>query len=512
MEGFKRALGPIGLGLILVGGVAYGILYTSGPAAFLPLLLGLVLSVISIVINYRDRKTQSMSRSARFGINTGAAVIFLAAIMIFLQTLSTRHNIRLDTTANKRFSLSSQTVKVLRGLEDRVVFSCFFRDGTQEQSICEDLLREYRNGSSLVEFRFIDPDRHPLVARRYNVTDYGVIVAESGEREEKAYDITEHALTNTLLRVTRERKKSVCFITGHGENSIEDSAEGGYTELKTSIERENFDVRDIFLMHEDSIPAGCDVLVIAGPRNDIFPQEKEILERYLDEGGKALLLLDPVSELPLISELAAAYGIVVGRDIVVDRFGKLLAGNYLSPIVNSYGDHPITSEFRTATVYAQARSIIPAEQTPPGIRVDIIGWTGNGAYGETSIDTLIAIGKTQFEGESDLAGPVSLAVAASAGKDADAAHGTRLAVFGDSDFVRNANIGLSGNRDLVLNTINWLAEQEDLIAIRPVEDVTQPVLISARAGRVVFWLPVVGLPALIALLGISVAIRKRTSP
>lgn len=512
MEGFKRALGPVGLGLILVGGVTYGILYTSGPPAFLPLLLGLVLSVVSIVINYRERKSQSVSRSTRFGINTGAAVIFLAAILILLQTLSTRHNLRLDTTKNKRFSLSSQTVKVLGILEDQVSFSCFFKDGTQARGLLEDLLREYRNENNLVSFRFIDPDRYPLVARRYNIADYGVIIAESGEREEKIYDITENALTNTLLRVTHERKKTVCFVTGHGENSIEDAAEGGYSELKMSIERENYDVRDVFIMHEDSLQAGCDVLVVAGPRNDIFPQEQAILERYLTGGGKALLLLDPVAELPLISGLAADYGIEVGKNIVVDRFGKLLAGNYLSPIVNNYGDHPITTDFRMATVYAQARSIVPAQEIPPGVAVDIIGWTGNGAYGETNIDTLIAIGKTQYEGESDLAGPVSLAVAASTSAGTGETGGTRLAVFGDSDFVRNANLALSGNRDLILNTINWLAEQEDLISIRPVEAITQPVLISARAGRVVFWLPVVGLPALIALLGITAAVRKRTSP
>ena len=126
MLGLKKIIGPIGLILILIGGVTYGILYTSGWLAFLPLFSGLVLTVISIVLQARETRTEGSRRSARLGFNVGASVIFLAAIMIFLQTLSSRHNIRLDSTSNRRFSLSQQTTSILRSLNRDIVFSCFF--------------------------------------------------------------------------------------------------------------------------------------------------------------------------------------------------------------------------------------------------------------------------------------------------------------------------------------------------------------------------------------------------
>ena len=130
MELMKKIIGPLGFALILVGGVMYGIFYTSGGLAILPLLLGLLLTVASVAMNLRSSRSEASRRLTRYGLNAGASIVFLAAILIFLQTFSSRHSARIDTTENRRFSLSRQTVNIINGLENEIEVTCFFKETT----------------------------------------------------------------------------------------------------------------------------------------------------------------------------------------------------------------------------------------------------------------------------------------------------------------------------------------------------------------------------------------------
>ncbi len=504
MIGFKKIIGPLGLVLILIGSVTYGILYTSGFIAFLPLFSGLALTAVSIVLQARETRTEGSRRTARLHLNVGASVIFLAAIMIFLQTLSSRHNARLDTTSNKRFSLSQQTESILEGLDREIVFSCFFKETTAGKKELQDLLLEYRDISKFITYRFVDPDKDPITARRYEVKSYGTIVVESGDRESKLYEISESKITNSILKTIRNQKKKICFVTGHGERSIEDADTEGFAKLKRAILDENYEAEEILTLREDELPEDCYILVIAGAEKDIFAPEKNLISRYLERGGNLLVLLEPILELPELCELVGGYGIEIGDNVIIDRFGKVLAGNFLTPVVNQYGEHPITENFKHASFFPQARSVMPSDTPPEGVSLVVLASTSESAYAESNIDMILDEGKTQFEGEADLRGPVGLAVVA-AGTDG------KLIAFGDADFASNAYLELGGNRDLIMNTISFLAEEKDLIAIRPKDPVTQPVILTSRQGRMIFWLPVIGIPAFIGALGIAISVRKRKS-
>lgn len=518
MERLKLLAGPVGLALILIGGVTYGILYTSGPIAFVPLLVGLALVLFSLVSILREPESHGYRRTARYGMHAGASIVFLAAILILLQTLSARHNTRFDTTKNKRFSLASQTVQILNTLERDVTFTCFFKGTSTGKIELEDLLKEYANINPRITYTLIDPDKDPVTTRRYGVTNYGTIVVESGDVEAKILEITESTITNAILKVTREEKKVVYFLAGHGEKSVTNADTDGYSKLREAIADEHYDVKELLTLREEAIPDDCEILVIAGAEKDLFSRERDVVSRYLSGGGNALILLEPILEHTELETIIADYGIEVGDNVIIDRFGKVLAGNFLTPVVNKYGDHPITNNFSLASFFPQSRTVQIAVEPPPGVIAVEIASTGTTAYAETNIDTLLA-GKSQFEGEHDLSGPVHIAVAATrvieAAGEKDSLEvkrrRSRIVVYGDSDFVNNAYLDLSGNRDLILNTIGWLAEEEDLIAIRPKDPMVQPILLTERQGRVFFWLPVVGLPALAAVLGVIIGIIKRRS-
>lgn len=517
MERLTKLLGPIGLVLTLIGGITYGILYSSGWVAILPLLAGLALVVAAAVLGVRGTRSEGAKRSTRTGVNAVISIILLAAILVFLQTIISRHSVRFDSTANKRFSLAEQTAKILRGLDRDVTITGFFKEGGAGKAELADLLREYAAESPRVRYSFVDPDKDPVAARRHEIKNYGTTVLESGGNQEKILEITEEKVTNAILKVTRERKKTIYSVTGHGEKSLDDEQGTGLSELRRSLEAEGYEVRSLFTLR-DTIPADCAILVVPGPEKDIFPPERAMIDRYLAAGGTVLVLADPVTDIPRIDSLVAAYGIGLSESIVVDRFGKLLAGNYLTPVVNKYGVHPITENFRLASFFPQARALTVLPTPPRGVETRILASTGESAYAETNVADVLE-GKTQFEPGKDLGGPVDVAVVATKGAAAESARPdsggarrrSRMVVFGDSDFASNAHINLSGNKDLILNTIGWLAEEEDLIAVRPKNPLSQPVILSQKQGRVVFWLPVVALPAIFGVIGALVLAAKRRS-
>ncbi len=518
MDRLRRILGPLGLLLILGGGIAYGILYSSGWLAVVPLAAGVAAVAVSAALGFRGARSDGSRRNTRYGINAAVSIIAFAAILIFLQTLASRHGARFDTTANKRFSLSPQTVKILDRLSKDVVFTCFFKADAPARTEISDLLKEYAGENPRVKHSFIDPDRDPVTARRYRIRSYGTIVVESGENEEQITQITEEKLTNAILKVTRDTKKVICFLTGHGEKSIDDAQPTGLSELKGSVEAEGYAVRNLLTLR-DSIPPDCAILLIPGPEKDIHAHERGMIDRFISEGGSVLALIDPLVEAPQLEGIASACGIEVTGSIVVDRYARLVSGNYLTPVVNQYGNHPITEGFRLASFFPQVRALRAAQDKPAGVEIAVLASTSASAFGETNLADVLR-GKTQFEPSRDLAGPLGVAavakkeITASPGRNAPAGGGMRygrLVVFGDSDFASNAYLGLSGNRDLILNTIGWLAEEEDLIAVRAKDPLSQPVVLNMRQGRTVFWLPVVGLPAIVGCIGVFVLVHRRRS-
>lgn len=512
---FKKLSGPVGLALILIGGVTYGILYTSGLIAIVPLAVGLALVTAAAVTNLRGARTEGAKRSTRLGVNAAVSIVVLAAILIFLQTLSARHNAAYDTTSNKRFSLSPQTEKILAALTRDVDFTCFFKEQAPGRLELEDLLKEYARTSHRVKYQFIDPDKDPVAAKRYKITAYNTTVVESGGNDEKVMEITEEKITNAIVTVTRERRKVIYCITGHGEKSIDDSGATGLTQLKQAVESENYSINDLFTLR-DSIPSDCQMLLIPGPQKDLFPEERSMIERYLERAGKLLALVDPFTELPQLDSLIAEYGVRVTNTVIIDRFGRLLAGNYLTPVVNRYGKHAITEGFRLASFFPQACALEVDKKPPAGVTVDVLASTGESAYAERDIASVLK-GKTEFEPGKDLPGPINVVEVATKKLGPAVPEGARpgggptaeVVVFGDSDFASNSYLNLSGNKDFVLNTISWLAEESDLIAVRAKNPVSQPVVLVTRQGRVVFWLPVVGVPAFFAVLGIIVLIARR---
>ena len=170
----------------------------------------------------------------------------------------------------------------------------FYRGDQPGKPVAEDLLKQYaRYSNGKLTWKSVDPDREPGLARRYGVESYGTIVLETKAKSEKVLDAEEEKLTNGLVKVTREGKRVVYVVQGHGEAEVANTERPGFSEAKSAMEKSNYEVKPLVLAREGKVPADAVVVILPGPRNDLFPPELEALDTYIGRGGKVLAMVNP---------------------------------------------------------------------------------------------------------------------------------------------------------------------------------------------------------------------------
>jgi ABC-type uncharacterized transport system involved in gliding motility auxiliary subunit len=469
---------------------------------------GALLVIASLFAHVEDVRALFARRTMRYGFNSAVMVLLLLGIIGLVEAVSYRHNARLDLTEGKRHSLSPQTIKVLQELPAQVNVVAFFRGDQPGKRVAEDLLKQYaRYGGARFTWKVVDPDREPGLARRYGIDAYGTVVLETEAKSEKVNDAEEEKLTNALVKVTREGRPVVYVVQGHGEHDPANTERAGFSEAKAAMERANYEVKPLLLAREGTVPDDAAVVIVAGPRTDMLAPEIEALEGYLAKGGKLLAMVDSGLVTPVqvgaLQKLVAAYGIELGQNLVIELnpVGRLFGATPDVPIIQQYEPHPITREMGgIMTAFPLSRTVDVAKSPPPGVSVQPLVKTSAQSWGETSAAE-IRQGQVN-PGPQDPKGP--LPVAAVATKDQ-----TRVVVYGTANIASNQFLNFQGNRDLFLNTVSWLAEEEGQISIRPKETKQTPVFLTAQQAQFVFLLPVVLLPGLVVIGGIVAVVRRR---
>ena len=497
---------------------------------------GLVMVAVHTLSQWRDILAFFSRRQAREGVMATSGVALALGILVATNYILSRQNVRWDLTAAQQYSLSDQTRRVLEELDAPISVLVFAREA--EFPGFRDRLDEYAYVSSQVNVEYIDVDRSPVRARQYEVQAYGTIVFDYEGRIERTTSNSEQELTNALIKAVEGEERTVYFVQGHGERDPEGDDRDGYRAVRDALGRDNFRVETVVLAQTGEVPADATVMVVAGPSTDLLPAEADLLRDYLDGGGKLLLMLDPPDTedgppQPNLIALAGEWGIELGTDVVVDAsgVGQLLGTDASVPVAATYPPHAITDDFNLLTAFPLARSVRPIAGGVSGRIGVVVVETGARSWAEADLSQLATGEVTLDEDAGDVPGPVPIATVVSqtidepepapddedGGEGADGTAGSgagntdtddeppleaRLAVFGDSDFASNSAVGIQGNRDLALNTINWLAQQENLIAIRPREPEDRRITLTADQQARVYWLSLLLLPGFIAGAGI----------
>jgi ABC-type uncharacterized transport system involved in gliding motility auxiliary subunit len=469
------------------------------------IIAGVLLVIASLLARVENFRGLAGRRTVRYGVNTAVAVALVLGATVIVQALSFRHSARWDLTETKRFSLSPQTVQLLGNLKTDVSAVAFYRGDQPGKRVAEDLLKQYaRYSNGKLTWRSVDPDREPGLARRYGIESYGTIVLETQAKSEKVLDAEEEKLTNGLVKVTREGKRAVYVIQGHGEHELSNTDRPGFSEAKSAMEKANYDVKPLVLARAGNVPDDAVVVILPGPRNDLFAPELEALDAYLKRGGKLLAMVNPFQNEGLKKHLVK-YGFQLDDDLVVEQnpIGRIFGIGPEVPIVQQYDSHPITRDMSgLTTLFPLTRSITALKTPPQGVNVQPIARTSADSWGETNRADLNR-GVAQPDGQ-DPKGPLTVAAVATIDK-------ARIVVYGTSNLAANQFLNVQGNRDFFLNTVSWLAEEEDQISIRPKDVKQTPVFMSSNQAQVVFLLPVVVLPALVIVGGIVTVIRRRSA-
>ncbi len=507
LEKISTYIAYFGVAALLSGLTLYAITQQFNIRVEALLALGLALSGLYILAKPEEVKKFLVGRTVRYGSNALVMSVAFVGILVLVNFLSNRHQYRKDLTANQQFSLSPQTIQILQGLQEPIKLTAFFSEADPYQREAkqglEDLLREYTAYTNKLTYEFIDPDQNPALARQYEITTYGTVVLERGDKRQEILSVDEQGLTSALVKVSSDEVKGIYFTTGHKEHDPDGYRENGYSQIKDLLERDNYKVEVINLATvTDTLPSDLAVLVIAAPQTLFDDKELERLDSYLNEGGKALIMSDPNLEETFDDELRKR-GLHLRNDVIIDPTSSFF-GDVASPLVSNYSFSQITKDLGgLATFYPLARSVEKLEDAPVGLRIVLLAQTSQDSWGETNLQQKTA----RYDEGQDIKGPLAIAASVEGGETE-----ARLVVFGDSDLVTNAllnSIRGFGNVDLFLNAINWLAEEEELISIRPKPPDTRQIILTPPQMRLILYSSAGLLPLVILAIGAMVWWQRR---
>jgi gliding motility-associatede transport system auxiliary component len=470
-----------------------------------------------------------------------AGVLLVAALLLIVNYFGWKYYKRFDWTRSHLYSLSEKTRNVIHGLQRNVEFVVFLSPAQRDvYEPAREVLARYAAASPRIKVRTVDPERNPIEAqqlgRKYNVTSPGVVVVsgndrrvvdsgdladfdfsgvQMGQRPEMTGFKGEQLFTSALVQLSEGRKPKILFTTGHGERSLDDRGPAGFSGAQEILGRDNFDIEEWASLGKPAIPAGTDLVVIAGPTGSFVKPELDMLSAYLAGGGRMLVLLDPTLAQTAggglvttgLEDWLAGYGVKVGRDIVVDPSSPLPFYGPETLFAKDYGEHPITKALAQGNlpVLVNLARSIGKGTAPAGATVTELVRTTSDGWGETGLADLSHVKRDA----NDVAGPVPLGVSIEGAKAAGK-RPLRLVAFGDSDFAANqllqANVAGSV---LLSNTLNWLVEREALLGIPPKK--TEQVHLSLTAGelRAMYVLALLVLPGLAIVAGALVYTRRR---
>jgi len=462
---------------------------------------------------WKDIASGRGGRRVLAGANLAVYTVVGIAIIVLVNWFVNRHDQRWDLTPNKKYSLSDQTRKILRDLNKDVTLYVFDR----ERSFGErrDTLGMYSSASHRVTVSYIDPDRQPTLARQYGVRTYGTIVVAAGDRHFEAQSDSEEGITNALVRVLKGQR-TVYFIQGHGERNLEGTDREGYDRIKKSLENENYQVQTLPLMQKMAVPADCSILVAAGPQNDYLPQEVDAIKKYLDNGGRALFMLDEldqngrVVEVPNLAKLLEDWNVKVRNDLVIDPnpVAQIFGTGPQMPLIIKYGSSPIVQPLTNrATLFPLTRSFEVGKEYKGGVSVDSLCDTSADSFDVMDFNPKMR--EVAFRAGKDVKGPLSVAVAGTISASGEKKTESRFVAMGTSLVAANNFLGFQGNRDFVMNSFNWLSADVDLISIRAKPQESQQLNLNVKQMRQVLILGVFGLPLLIVIAGFTVWWRRR---
>ena len=457
-----------------------------------------------------------------YSVFAAAVVIAIAVAVNLMAGALPTDKTEIDLTSQAIFTLSDQTRRIVSGVDQEVKLYLLAQSGSENDTVVR-LLERYASLNDRIKVQYIDPNEKPTFLDQYDLGSTPLyansVLVESGERTKLvgydeifvtsysmdyySYSYTtstsfdgENALTNAIHYVTSEDIPKVYTLTGHGENELSDT-------LNTLIERDNMETGTLSLLMIEDVPEDAGVVVINAPTSDLSSDEADMLIRYLEDGGRVVLVTDYIEsgEMENLLRVTAKMGMTAGQGLIVEGDRSMHLSRYPYYLLPDIASHDITEPLIEGRYYVLAPLAQPILETEDSdAAVSPMLKTSDSAYAKAAG---LALETTEKE-EGDADGAFMVAAASELGE------GRMVWIASAMLMEDNVNAMVSGgNSDLFMNSLDWMCDQQETISIRSKSMDEQGLTLTQAQSS--FWNVVMlgMIPGAILVVGIVVVMRRK---
>jgi len=494
--------------------------------------------------NLRRTRSRKKIRRVRIGFNVLAQIVLVLFLVAMVNSIAFKHYARWDFSRDQKYALSDKTKRFLNTLKSKMRITVFFSPTTPITTDVQNLLTEYQYaGKGKIDIEHIDPERNLSRAKelfdKYKVvTDEPLLVVDYEGRNKtvKASEMAdidqsgmalgegprvaafkgEQAITSAMIDLVEGKKKTLGYVLGHKEPPLTEGS--AISVLKTFIENENIQFKEVNLLDLDAIPEDVRTVMIIGPQYDFSDREMKLLRNFWDKQGRILLLLDPAAKTPKLDAFVSELGVKVNDDRLMVFLRTGIQELALTRDVQAHflGDSPITR--RLADVRAlflggtSSLTLEPDRARAANIRIEPLIQAEKGYFAETDYNTDNQA-KLQADANRDGNTQITIGAAIEKGGSADQRvqlNSSRLVVVSNATFIQdNAITQDQQGLDFMSGSVNWLLSREQLIGIAP--KVSKPLTFSLNGDALarLRWIILVFMPLIPAVIGMVVWWQRR---
>ncbi len=494
--------------------------------------------------NQRPKPSGKKIRRIRIGFNVVAQIVLVLFLAAMVNSIAFKHYARWDFSRDQKYALSDKTKRFLDTLKGKMRITIFFPPSTPISTDVQNLLTEYQYaGKGKVDIEHIDPERNLSRAKelfdKYKVvTDEPLLIVDyegrsktvkasemadidqsgmaSGEGPRVAAFKGEQAMTSAMIDLVEGKKKTLGYVLGHKEPPLTEGS--AISVLKTFIENENIQFKELNLLDLDAIPEDVKTVMIIGPQYDFSDREMKVLRNFWDKQGRILLLLDPAAKTPKLDAFVNELGVKANDDrlMVFLRTGIQELALTRDVQARFLGDSPITK--RLADVRAlflggtSSLTLEPDRVRAANVRLEPLVQAEKGYFAETDYNT---DDQAKLQADAKRSGDIALTIGAAVEKGGSAdervqVNSSRLVVVSNATFVQdNAITQDQQGLDFISGSVNWLLSREQLIGIAP--KVSKPLTFSldGEALARLRWIILVFMPLIPAVIGTVIWWQRR---